>query len=93
MGGSLIDTNGNNFTDSNRLEETIQWPIEFSRYGNYVMSSCSANTSYTPLTLSTVVKINDINDFISIGIAVSNHTGEISIQKPSTLVIMKVGDL
>jgi hypothetical protein len=24
MGGSLIDTNGNNFTDSNRLEETIQ---------------------------------------------------------------------
>jgi hypothetical protein len=74
-------------------EEPIQWPIEFSRYGNYVMSSCSANTSYTHLTLSTVVKINDINDFISIGIAVSNHTGEIHNQKPSTLVIMKVGDL
>jgi hypothetical protein len=74
-------------------EEPIQWQIEFSRYGNYVMSSCSANTSYTPLTLSTVVKINDINDFISIGLVVSNNNGEVSIQKPSTLVIMKVGDL
>jgi hypothetical protein len=54
------------------------------------MSSYSANTSYTPLILSTVVKIND---FISIGIAVSNHQVEIHNQKPSTLVIMKVGDL
>jgi hypothetical protein len=57
------------------------------------MSLCSANTSYTPLTLSTVVKINDINDFISIGIVVANNnTGEVS-RGPSTLVIMKVGDL
>ena len=94
MGGSLIDTNGNNFTDSYRLlDDPLNWPIEFSRYGNYVMSSCAANGSWTNLTLSTVVKINDINDFISIGIAISNHTVDVVIQKPSTLVIMKVGDL
>ncbi len=93
MGSSLVDTTGTSFTDGWSLNDSLNWPIEFTRYGNYLMGSCGANAAYMPLILSTVVRINNINDFISIGITASNHGGDINIQRPSTLVIMKVGDL
>jgi hypothetical protein len=66
---------------------------DYSKYGNYTMDIATTNTNYANPRLSTVVKIDNIDDFISFAIQVYNHPSDINIANPSTLVIMKVGDL
>jgi len=67
--------------------------LNYNKYGNYLRDLCVSNESYSTLKLSTVVKIDNIDDFISIGLMISNHPGDISITNEFSLVIMKVGDL